>query len=512
MLSPVSWASADVERGIVRWVWGRWGVAIAGAGALLALGVPRLGRRPVWLDEAYTVGAARELVSTWRGTGGTMALYYLVVWPITQLTTDRMWVRLPSLAFAAAAVVVVHEVGRLIGGRRMAIAAAAALAVSWSLSRYALEARSYTLALLLVSLSWLGLVGAVRSAPEGTGRSASEGGVRSGPAGERWWRLYMVATVLAPLAHGLAAAHVVSQVAFLALGPDRRRWLRRCLPVAVALAAEGVLLFAIGAGEVASWIEPLRWSQVESFGRVLVGRGPAMPVIGVLALAGALLAVRGWVAAPRDGGHDRDAWLGLVPVFWALGAPLLVIAISVVRPYAEPRYVLGALPGVALLVGAALARIRATRLAVAAWVLVAAASLHDQSRITTVGVEDWPALADRLAAEGHDGDRVLTRPKLRAPLDYAWAERPDRPDLAPLSPTDELGDVRRFYDPTPGPMRERLLAAPAGTVWYVDRDDSRLDDVEALLADLQIARRYTATGPWVFEGELYLVRFEPRRP
>jgi mannosyltransferase len=462
------------------------------------LGVPRLGRRPIWLDEAYTVGTAQQLMATWRGTGGTMALYYLVVWPIAQLSTDRVWVRLPSLVFAAAAVVVVHEVGRMIGGRRMATAAAATLAVSWSLSRYALEARSYTLALLLVSLSWLGLVGALRSASDTDGRSVGEG----------WWWVFVAATVLAPLAHGLAAAHFVSQVAFLLLAPDRRRWLRRCVPVAVALAVEGVLLFAIGAGEVANWIKPLRWSQAMSFLHVLVGRGPALWVIGTLALAGIVLAVRGWVAARRD----ADAWLRLVPAFWALGAPLLVLAISLARPYGEARYVLGALPGVALLVGAALARIRPAGLAVAAWVVVAAASLQHQSRITTAGVEDWPALADRLAAEAHDGDRVLTLPKLRAPLDYAWAERPDRPDVTPLSPTDEVGDVQRFYDPTPGPMRERLLADPSGTVWYVDRDHSRLDDVGALLTDPEIARRYAATGPWVFDGELYLVRFEPRTP
>jgi hypothetical protein len=483
----------------------RWGVALAGAGAVVALGAPRLGRRPIWLDEAYTVGTTHDLVATWRGTGGTMALYYLFVWPVAQLSTDRVWVRLPSLLFAAAAVVVVHEVGRLIGGRRMAAAAAATLAVSWSLSRYALEARSYTLALLLVSLSWLGLVGALRSTAGGPG--ASERSER------RWWGLFVGASVLAPLAHGLAAAHFVSQVAFLLLAPDpsdRRRWLRRCVPVAVALASEGVVLFALGAGEVANWIDPLRWSQVMSFLHVLVGRGPALWAIGVPALAGVVLAVRGSAAV----GRDAEARLQLVPAFWALGAPLLVLAISLVRPYGEPRYVLGALGGVALLVGAALARIRPTGLAVAAWLVVAVASLQHQSRVTTAGVEDWPALADRLAAQAHDGDRVLTLPKLRAALDYAWAERPGRPDLDPLSPTDELGDIRRFYHPTPGPMRERLLAAPArraGAVWYVDRDHSRLDDVEALLDDPEIARSYTVTGPWVFEGELYLVRFEPRR-
>jgi hypothetical protein len=142
--------------------------------------------------------------------------------------------------------------------------------------------------------------------------------------------------------------------------------------------------------------------------------------------------------------------------------------------------------------------------------VVAAALLQDQPRITTAGVEDWPALADRVASDAHDGDRVLMPAKVRAPFDYAWAEGGSRPDLDPLSPTDPLGGVRRFYDPTPGTMRDRLLADATETVWYVDRDIGRLDDVEALLSDPDVTRRYRSSGPQAFDGELYLVRFEPR--
>ena len=484
----------------------RWGAPAAAVAGLVALSAPRLGRRPMWLDEAYTVGVTHDLVSAWRGSGGTMALYYLLVWPVAQVSTDRVWVRLPSLVFAALVVVVVHEVGRLLGGRRMGAYAAGTLAATWSLSRFALEARSYTLAMLLVSLSWLGLVGAVRAAADG----GDGGGGGGDDAERRWWALFVAATLLAPLAHGLAAAHVVPQGAALALSPDRRRWLRRCAPVVALLAVEGALLFTVGAGEVANWIPPLRWGQVRSFLHLLVGRGPALWLVGALAVAGIALAV----AAARRRGPDRepDAWLGLVPALWALGAPLLVLALSVVRPYAEARYVLGALPGVALLAGAALAspHLRPRPLAFAVWLVAAAALLQTQSTVTTAGVEDWPALADRLAAEAEDGDRLLTLPKLRSALDYAWAEDADRPLLDPLSPTDPVGGVRRFYDPTPGPMRSRLLADTSRTVWYVDRDDARRDRVLALATDPAIAERYVVTGPWEFDGDLYLVRFHPR--
>jgi hypothetical protein len=520
---------------------GRYGAAVLGAAFVLALGGPRLGRRPFWLDEAFTVGATHDLVATWRGTGGTMGLYYLLEWPMAQVSTDRAWLRLPSLLFAAGAVVVVHEIGRIVGGRRMGAMAAGLLAGAWAVSRFGLEARSYTLALLLVSLSWLGLVGAVSTADRGG----------SDTARRRWWWSFAVAALLAPLAHGLAALHFGSQVAVLGLRRDRWRWWRACIPVALGLAVEGVGLFAIGAGEVANWIEPLNTRQVERMLRFLVGEDDRLTVVGGLVVVAIVVAV---ISALRSGRRDpstrgaRDeppvaaahltpsaaglrspgspagaeldgsnrGWLGLVPVFWLLGVPLLIIGLSLFRPYGEPRYVISAVPGVALVLAGLLSRIRPAVLAAAAWVAVALVVVTDQPRITSYGTEDWPALVGHITADGRDGDLLLMPAMLRAPFDYAWAEDPEgaasRPDLVPLSPTDDLGDVKRFYDAAPGGMGARMRTAPAtdATIWYVDRDIKRLDDVERLIADPEVARRYEVAGRWQLVGELYLVRFEPR--
>jgi mannosyltransferase len=465
---------------------------LTAAATVVALAAPRLGRRAVWLDEALTVGATRDLVATWRGSGGTMALYYLLMWPVTQLSTERAWIRVPSMLAAAATVVVVHEVGRLTGGRRLAAVAAGTLALSWAVSRFAVEARAYTLAMLLVSVSWLGVVGAVRDRADPVRR-------------RRWWHLFVAAALLAPLAHGMAALHVAGQVAALSLAPDRRRWLRACIPLGAALAAEGLVLFAVGAGEVASWIGPLSGDQVRMLAIMLVGRGPASVLIGGAVVAACVLAVAGY---RRDPGEE--SWLRLVPAFWALGTPLLILALSVVRPYAESRYVISAVPGVALLVGAMLARIRRPALVVAAWLVVAASLWPLQSRVTRTAIEDWPALADAVAAQAADGDRLLMRPILRAPFDYAWAEASDRPVLTPLSPVDPVGEVQRFYDAAGGTLRAQLLADPTVTVWYVERDDARRDDIDALVTDRDVLEHYSVDRRWEFDREMYLVRFEPR--
>jgi hypothetical protein len=473
-------------------------VPAAAATTLVALAWPRIGRRALWLDEAYTVGATRDLVTTWRGSGGTMGLYYLLMWPVTRISTDRAWLRTPSLLAAVATLVVVYEIGRRIGGRRLATGATGTLAVTWALSRYALEARSYTLALLLVSLSWLALIATVQAEARGDETQT-----------RRWWTLFVVATLLAPLAHGMAALHFASQMACLALAPNRRRRLRTCGPLALALLLEQAVLFALGAGEVASWIQPLNEDQIHRMVRLLLGQGLSQWIVGGLALVAAV-----WAVAQFRRSRRLESWLQLIPVFWLLGAPLLIIAISVARPYAESRYVLGAVPGAALLVGAALARIRPNALAAAAWLVVAVVIIQDQSLIRSTGHENWPRLVDQIASQAHDGDRLLTPAKLRPPFDFAWAEDndPGRPNLVALSPTDRVGDVKRFYDTRPGGLRTQLLADTTTTVWYVDRADERLDAVNALLTDPEVVQAYQASGPQIFTGPLYLIRFEPRGP
>src|SRR5690606_2897356 len=194
--------------------------------------------------------------------GGTQALYYALVWPVAQVTTDPGWLRLPSTLYGLYAVVAVHHVGRRLGGRAVGVLPAAGLALSWGLARYSVEARSYTLALLLVSLSWLALVAAVQAGDDETGA-------------RRWWRTYFVAVALVPLAHGLATLNYLAQLAALALAPgDGPRSVRRASRVAPLLAGELAVLFLLGAAEVGDWVPPLSLGQLRAIKHLLLGHGP----------------------------------------------------------------------------------------------------------------------------------------------------------------------------------------------------------------------------------------------
>ncbi|HLT70731.1 MAG TPA: glycosyltransferase family 39 protein [Acidimicrobiales bacterium] len=474
-----------------------WVPVAAAVLAGAALSLPRIGVRSLWLDEAYTVGATAELLDTWRATGGTQALYYALVWPVAQVTTDPGWLRLPSALFGLAAVVAVHHVGRRLGGRAVGVLTAAGLALSWGLARYSVEARSYTLALLLVSLSWLALVAAVQAGDD-------EAGAR------RWWRTYFVAVALVPLAHGLATLNYLAQLAALALAPgDGPRSVRRASRVAPLLAGELAVLFLLGAAEVGDWVPPLSLGQLRAIKHLLLGHGPPGTVLGVLAALAVLDVVVRYLRR-----RDRESWLQLLPAFWALGPPAVVVAISLVRPYAAARYVFPSLPGFLLLIAGLLVRhLATTRRAALAGVLLAPLLLVDQRHVTTNGIEAWRELTACIAANAEPGDRLLTAAAHRSPLDYYWPDHPELAGVEPLSPPEPLGEVRRLYDsltPEHGDIVEIMLEDPTGSVWFVDRGEFGRAAIAGLAFDAELMRSYRiAEPPWHFEGYLVLARLDP---
>jgi hypothetical protein len=326
----------------------------------------------------------------------------------------------------------------------------------------------------------------------------------------------------------MAALHFGGQLVAWALAPrDRVPW-RRVAILGAGLAVEGALLFSLGAGEVADWVPPLSLGQVGNIVGLLYGPGIVGPVVAAVALVAATAAVRGLRASHGSGsagaGHTGfaglraptvEAWRPVVPVIWALAAPLALIALSAVRPYGIARYVLGSLPAVALLVGAGLDRLRPRWAPLVATAVVVALLLVPHEKVTEGGREDWPALVDRLATGAADGDRLVAPDKYRPPIDHYWPAT-GAPDLVPAAPTDPLGEVQRFYDDEvpalTGELRERLLAvadAP-GAVWYADRGPAGLERTEALLADPEIAAAYEAGPTETFTGRLHLTRLVPR--
>ena len=157
---------------------------------LLAVTIRGPNRNPLWLDEAFSLGAADEFVRTVRSTGATMAIYYLLLVPWVK-TSSAAGVRLPSMLFALATLPVVALLGRRVGGRRLAVVAPPLLALVYLFGLKAAEACApVPLETLLVTIGWYAVVRVLDLGVEATARL-------------RWWCLLALLAFIGPFAHGL---------------------------------------------------------------------------------------------------------------------------------------------------------------------------------------------------------------------------------------------------------------------------------------------------------------------
>jgi len=483
---------------------GGWAAALPPI-LLAGLAAWGLGRRGFWIDEAISVGATHELWSTLKGTSGTMALYYGALTPWSSFSTDRAWLRSLSVLCTAAALVAVWSAVRRAFGREVALLATTIAAASWLVVRYAQEARSFALALLLTSVAWCALVA--------TARAEDEDGHRSDRS-RRWWAVFAVASVVAPLAHGLAVLQFFGQLGFLAWAPDRNRWLRRARPVIVGVVAVSAALVAGGASDIASWIPPLDRDQLaELLAAFTAPFGWGQAVLAALVLVGAVACIRRHRAATEP----VERWFALLPLAWAFVPVVTLVVMSIVRPYLVARYVAGSAPGVALLLAFAIVgptlrpswrRALPVGLAIAAVLAAGQVHLHRDTS------DDWAGAAAIVASGARPGDAlVLPNPSLRSAFDYGWLEVADAASPAPrsISPVEPLGTVRRFYRVVaPDALDETVAGQPEGRIWVVDqarRGDSALN---GLLDGDAVASAFRVVRDTELEGDVRVVLLERR--
>ncbi len=116
----------------------------------------------LWLDEALSVNIARlplaRLPDALRHDGAPPLYYVLLHGWMAVFGTGTIAVRALSGVFGVAALPFIWIAGRRLGGKRLAVAALALMAVSPFAVRYGTEARMYSLMTLLALLGWLALV------------------------------------------------------------------------------------------------------------------------------------------------------------------------------------------------------------------------------------------------------------------------------------------------------------------------------------------------------------------
>ncbi|HKX19330.1 MAG TPA: glycosyltransferase family 39 protein [bacterium] len=374
-------------------------------GGILALGavlaVFRSGVRSFWQDEATSVALAHLKWTSlakvlWHGENN-MALYYgvLHVW-IGAVGDRESAVRMFSALAAVGAVGALYLLGARMFDRRVGFIAALLLSVNAYQIRYGQEARSYSLLVLLVTLSsW-----AYCRVLERPHRANMV--------------LYCTASILAVYAHFFAALVLAAQwLSLVFVG-------RRAPALKAALASAGIICLLLVPLAVLAARNPHQVDWIPTPGPkailflfyALTGAAPTGAKALLLAYFGACAAAFGvGVKQFAAGRFSRATWTYGFLVMW-LAVPLVVtLAISVVKPIFMMYYLIILLPPLVLLAAAGISKIPTTAGIAAAVVLIVAMALYEDARyLWSAADEDWRGAVAYAASQLQPDDGFVFDP------------------------------------------------------------------------------------------------------
>lgn len=443
--------------------------------------------KPFWFDETFSVEIARI---GWRDFGrllwwreANMSLYYLLLRMWLHIGSSEFLIRSLSVLIAAATVPAIYWLARQLYDRRVALLAAALLSVNAYDVRYAQEVRSYSLFLLLATLSSGWLVALVRK-PTGRNRIA-----------------YVVTSILAAYAHFYALLLLVVHWCVVRWagtpGSDAdhsdavRRQLRSAWK-AIAVAVLPLLIFVAktGAGPI-RWITRPGLRDLITFFEHLSGSANwPLAVIFAVACIAAILPVRNrlWVRQP-----EWEGWRVQFALVWLLGPVLVTALLSFARPVFLGRYMIFCLPALLLLVAAGLARLRNI------WIFsatVAVALLFSLQGVFFVYGHDFDTERDASGAavqfildHSQPGDGIVFHiAATRIPYEFFRSVRAGENTASPtysgrlgpeiLFPDNGIGLDYRDFTGKPTAQLLRQAAASHTRVWVMLMNNSRDGDLD----------------------------------
>ncbi|MGH2636353.1 MAG: glycosyltransferase family 39 protein [Actinomycetota bacterium] len=407
-------------------------LVVLGAGVVLLWIAPIFSS--FWLDETITAWIVDdgfgEMLRRAFDHQPMFPTYYMVAWVARSVGGASEWVlRIPSLLAMALASVALARLGTRLFDRETGLLAAIVFAISAPGAYAATDARPYALGLLALVVATLLLVRWLDT----RNRWAAAG--------------FAVAAALVVYVHYLLAAALVAHVVYAV---RRRR--------AVGWAA----LLAVGVGFLVLLLPLAPWF-LDTYDRrsslsLTPGtlRGVALslapPTIVAALLIGAFLSGRAVRAEATDLRAGRDELLLLAT--WASAPPILLFVASRVTGTGvfTPRYLLSALPAIALLAGAGIRMLRparARRTTMAIFFFLTVLVVGSIAHTTDAGrLEDWRGAARAANA-------LVTDPTTPVILQSGLIES---------------GDVELLTDPewlpyllaptTPYPIGGRIMAAP----------------------------------------------------
>jgi mannosyltransferase len=443
-----------------------WSI-VGGLTALaLALGLLRVGAKSIWLDEAFSIQDARggigSLAHVLTRDDPNMGLYYSLLYGWVHLFGESEFVvRSLSAVFAALAVPVVYLLGRRLFGTAAGIVAALLLAVDAFFVEYAQEARSYSLVVLLVTLSSYFFVGELEQ-PSARTRIA-----------------YVLASALAVYAHYFAFYVLVAQLLTLLASRGRaaftRGWMIAAGAIVLLCTPEAIVAYRHGSSGI-SWIPKPTLSSPKDLFLDLVGGSRTLLVIYFLAgcYTAALLF------------RSRERWRYGYVVAW-LGVPILAsFAVSFVQPMFLSKYLIVSLPALVLVAAVAITSVRRPVVAaVLVLAIVTLSALRVAAWYQRNSLEDWGGATRYVVANMHPGDGVVFFPEWSS-VPVTYYERQD--GASGLENLDPRGQLVKGWN-----TKRRI--------WLVEREaDAGRGQLDLQRLELALSRTYRPAGQRTFAG------------
>ena len=328
----------------------------------LAVRFPYLAAKPFWFDECFSVEVARI---NWRNfvhllwwREANMSLYYVLLRIWLHFGESPFFIRSFSVLISAATIPPMYWLVKNLYDRRVALIAAGLMAFNAYDIRYAQEARSYALFVLLATLSSGFLIQFLKN-PTSHNKIA-----------------YILASAFAVYAHFYALLLVSAQcLAILWFGiPDctsdrtsitirqlRRAW----FAIGIAVLPLVVFVAKTGAG-------PIRWIHRPSLSDLFQFLSDFTNGLPLIYAACCLLAIiaSGKSLWSRSARPDWTTWRTRFLLVWLVFPVLVTVLLSWARPVFLPRYMIFCLPALLTLVAAGLAGIKPAPLSAALVFLV----------------------------------------------------------------------------------------------------------------------------------------------
>ncbi|MFQ5873746.1 MAG: glycosyltransferase family 39 protein [Dehalococcoidia bacterium] len=472
----------------------RLGLTVASVEVLLATGLTLLflEDKSLWLDEVTSIVIARNWASMWQDMvqhEANMWLYYVLLHFWLKLGESEFLVRSLSASFAVVTVPVAYALGTRLFGPRVGIVTALLLPVNAFFIHYAQEARSYSLLVLMTTLSSYFFARGIER------------------PSWKYWGACMVSSVLAIYAHFFGAlvliAHATSLV-FL-----RRRdipWRNLAVNyVATALLLLPLVLFQpFGSGQT-GWI---RQPEAKDIGRLFLALAGSRRN---LLLVYAALCFAAWGSAVVRSlrfKQSLETWRYAFLTTWLLVPVAIAFSFSLLaKPLFVARYLIICLSPLVLLAAVGLSNITQRWLfttTLAMLIILSGSGLS--SWYTGYEKEDWRGATRFVLSEAQPGDAVFFyASSVRKPFEY-YLDRFNAPSPF-LSPMELASSP---YAPGGGGQvsashQRQLGHLPTEDtrVWLVLSHDSVLHggrDVKSRLIQESLARKYTTVRERKFKG------------